>query len=540
MDKGNEFRIWGPPGTGKTTTLKRRIEKAVQEEGMEPESIVCTSFSRAASRELAGRIELPEGNIGTLHSFAFRALGMKKEEVAEGNIEKWNAAYPNYPISSRMSTELAPVNERGKTDGDKLMSLYQYLRARDVPPSEWPGNVAWFGKAWADWKQQEGLADFQDMIEQADPGSMKRGAWLICDEAQDLSPAELKLLRRWGQWFDTLVLAGDPNQAIYHFKGADGEGFINPPLEAKRNHVLGQSWRVPASVQRAAMRWQVVKVNYAPAAHVGDVRDVYASMSDIHLMFENAMAHWRADTQKPERVMLLATAGYMLEGLIKRLKAESVPFWNPYQADNGAWNPLRRQAMDTLMAFERRRINWEVLWALAKDLPATGPYACWHRNRKSLAEKERKEKKADLVAVETAREYLMPQIADGLYSGDFDILRKILSLAGDKQKSLTYTLDAIRRWGLEEVQYPRIVVGSIHSVKGAEADHVFLLPELSPAAFKAWEESPADRRATQRAIYVGMTRAKQSLYLGRVAERGIDWVLDAPRPYADVEEEVIL
>ena len=52
----SEYRLFGPPGTGKTTNLTRQIRRAVDSFG--PDSVLVTSFSRAAAAELAGR-DLP-------------------------------------------------------------------------------------------------------------------------------------------------------------------------------------------------------------------------------------------------------------------------------------------------------------------------------------------------------------------------------------------------------------------------------------------------------------------------------------------------
>ncbi len=69
-----EYRIFGPPGTGKTTNLTRQIRRAVERFGQD--SVLVTSFSRTAAAELAGRdLPLSPDRIGTLHSHCFHALG---------------------------------------------------------------------------------------------------------------------------------------------------------------------------------------------------------------------------------------------------------------------------------------------------------------------------------------------------------------------------------------------------------------------------------------------------------------------------------
>ncbi|MCC7156548.1 MAG: AAA family ATPase [Bryobacterales bacterium] len=102
----SEYRIFGPPGTGKTTNLTRQIRRAVDRFG--PDAVLITSFSRAAAAELAGR-ELPvePDRIGTLHSHCYHALGGPR--IAECNVDEWNKENPHLQIT--------PKKKQGVLDG---------------------------------------------------------------------------------------------------------------------------------------------------------------------------------------------------------------------------------------------------------------------------------------------------------------------------------------------------------------------------------------------------------------------------------------
>lgn len=103
-----EYRIFGPPGTGKTTNLTRQIRRAVNRFGKD--SVLVTSFSRAAAAELAGQ-ELPVSadRVGTLHSHCWHALG--RPEIAEVHVEEWNRENPHLRIS--------PVKKERKLNGEE-------------------------------------------------------------------------------------------------------------------------------------------------------------------------------------------------------------------------------------------------------------------------------------------------------------------------------------------------------------------------------------------------------------------------------------
>ena len=69
--------------------------------------------------------------------------------------------------------------------------------------------------------------------------------------------------------------------------------------------------------------------------------------------------------------------------------------------------------------------------------------------------------------------------------------------------------------GMEALEVePTCYVGTVHSFKGAEADVVFLAPDLSPAGWRAWNNKlSGGHDDVLRTIYVGMTRARQQLVL---------------------------
>jgi superfamily I DNA/RNA helicase len=58
-----------------------------------------------------------------------------------------------------------------------------------------------------------------------------------------------------------------------------------------------------------------------------------------------------------------------------------------------------------------------------------------------------------------------------------------------------------------------VIVGTIHSVKGGEADVVFLFPDVSRAANTAYQRFGPERDSVIRLFYVGVTRARKTLYI---------------------------
>ena len=96
-----------------------------------------------------------------------------------------------------------------------------------------------------------------------------------------------------------------------------------------------------------------------------------------------------------------------------------------------------------------------------------------------------------------------------------------MSMMESKRRSMKYPMSVFKRFGMkglaadgEPDAYPRIHVGTIHSFKGAEADSVYVFPDLSPAGQKEWQTGRTRTRdAVVRCFYVAMTRASEKLTL---------------------------
>ncbi len=70
----NEYRLIGPPGTGKTSWIAKRVMKEAEARGAE--KILLTSLTQAAAREIVSRkLPIPKESIGTLHSICYEATG---------------------------------------------------------------------------------------------------------------------------------------------------------------------------------------------------------------------------------------------------------------------------------------------------------------------------------------------------------------------------------------------------------------------------------------------------------------------------------
>ena len=88
------------------------------------------------------------------------------------------------------------------------------------------------------------------------------------------------------------------------------------------------------------------------------------------------------------------------------------------------------------------------------------------------------------------------------------------ALKTSKRKTMEYPLRVLKKYGEDGIlELPRIIIGTVHSVKGGEADCVCLFPDISLAARKEFMDSAEGKDALHRLFYVAMTRAREELVI---------------------------
>lgn len=212
---GGEYRVYGPPGCGKTTWLSRQITRAAQARGSE--EVFVASFTKTAAVELVGRnLPISDKAVGTLHSHCYRAIG--DPTIAEVHVEDFNTEFPHYALSSSAKgkmDEAAVDTAAGETDADALLNQYNILRNKMIPKDQWSPEILGFANAWETFKENNELLDFTDLIETAYKNfdtPLNAPTIGFIDECQDLTPLQFELVRKWGRTMERLILVGDPDQ----------------------------------------------------------------------------------------------------------------------------------------------------------------------------------------------------------------------------------------------------------------------------------------------------------------------------------------
>ena len=521
----SEQIVIGPPGTGKTTWLSKQVNLATDRDIT---SMVC-SLTRAAAAEVAGRnLPIPFENVGTLHSHCFNSLGRPLIAEAKLHLEDWNKNFPHYALQGMRTRTVDEDNLEPPTGGpgDDLMSLYQIHRAK--MDQNYPERVKRFAQAWTDWKQSNNLLDFTDLIEtclrDVEQAHVKPQA-LFVDEAQDLDILQMRLIRKWGAMADHLVIVGDPDQNIYAWRGSDPKAFDPPNNALVRRSLLGQSYRLPMAVHRHAIGWinqaaNRSRVNYRPRNSQGEVRSLDANFNQPDRLLADADPY----IQQGMSVMFLTSCAYMLETLLVTLRTEGIPFHNPHRRTNGAWNPLQKRlyqvtAADRILAF--MNMSEEGFWT-AENIrhwtEALQVKGILPKKGRDLI-KELQNDDEGTVSTALIDQILSEEAVEAGLIGDLDFYET--NLLSQRKQASQFPLTVVRKHGPAKLdEQPQVIPGTIHSSKGAEADVVYLCPEISRAAADEWNGTADEKASVYRLFYVGMTRAKHALVLCQPSSGG--------------------
>ncbi len=532
------YLTYGPPGCGKTTHLAGVAKRTSDQRG--GKELLIGSLTRAAAAEIGMRdTGVPADHCGTLHSLCYHALG--HPSIAEGKVKDWNAERPEWAMTAQSGAEdeVEQSLERSfmskfEITGDDLLAAVQLLRARKVPRDQWRKAagvgpfIEPFHQAWCEWKWDCGHLDFTDLIEQAidrHPTPPKGASVMLFDEAQDYSALEKELCLTWADSARHTVFVGDVDQSCYEWRGADPRIFMDLGVPEDRKRVLGQSYRVPRAVCEYATRWirQIEEredVAYAPTGVPGSVDYVEARWG----WPGDVMPFVEASEARGETLMLLTSCNYMLQPIIGHLRAEGVKFHNPYRRKNGMWNPIRRSNAKRVSAFDRleaylNMLNTNELASIRLWLEPLSSKILTKGAKKRATELRVGLTPADLRSLFVREE-------DFVQAMELDLDWYVQNVTASKRKPFEYPRQVLQRYGKLDDEFPNVIVGSCHSVKGGEADNVLLFPDISRAADESIVMGSFDPVCRQ--FYVGMTRAKNRLFLGKAMfgrrHHSVEWL----------------
>lgn len=317
-------RLIGAAGTGKTTTLLNIIAKAV-DDGLTLTDLWMMSFTRAQRDDL--RLRLSEifprakraerdAHVRTIHGAALASA------IHEGllNNNRLSSTYDriivedetpgsfitfcrqhglkyNKRAANPFNRDRVSIYQHNMPTGNALFALGRYIKMLQMSISEWMLAAAQMGisinrsidienllYAWQDYKVKHHLWEHEDYVDAVLANNLAPLApTIVIDEFQDVSPNQYALVEQWyhSRASERIIIAGDPNQTIYSFRGAHPKYLMEFPnrfcvqdIGAGSAVGLPQSYRCPPEIIAYADNLLHARSNMLPAPHHGIVLEV--------------------------------------------------------------------------------------------------------------------------------------------------------------------------------------------------------------------------------------------------------------------------
>lgn len=532
--------ILAPAGSGKTRVLTRRIAWHATTEAIEPSHVLALTFTRKAAGELRARLRrlgVRDGlTAGTFHAVALAQLRTLHEHRG--------TAMPG--LLDRKARILAPLigAKRGPQLSIAITEVageIEWAQARLVGPAAYAEAATRVGRTptmavervaevyrkYQDEKRKRHVIDFDDLVRlcaQALEGDAEFAAtqrWrfrhLFVDEFQDVSRAQLRLLRSWLGEGDDLCVVGDPDQAIYSFAGAD-PGYLTrfdehfPGAMTVRLDVNYRSTPEIVDAARAVLpkreRATVQAVGGSgPPPTITKYADGDAEARGVAKALHESFAHNRPWASMAVLYRVNAQSAAFEESL----KRAGVPF--RVRGDAAFLDrPEVKLALDTL-----------------EQLAAATPAREFAEHLKDLvldAADDSEDRRSHREAIaQLGREYLGVTSGRGSVPGFLDFLRT--SLRGQDDGGVA--ADAVD-------------LLTFHRAKGLEWDTVFvagLERGLVPISHAQGDSAALDEE--RRLLYVGLSRAQRALHVSWAGrrDRGERVSARTPSPYlAEIERAI--
>ena len=566
------------PGSGKTRTLTHRVAHLVTHHAVPPGRCLAITFTRRAAAEMRERLRLLLPDVRErvpLHTF--HSLGLSILE------EHWNAAglQRGFRVASDaertlMLREALQVSERRARALLAAVSRAKRSRRRGRSPGDPPAPAGDEERreafaAYARALELRNQVDFDDLVIRAadalesDPDLRaryrERYPWVSIDEYQDVDEQQARLVRQLAPPDGNVCAIGDPDQAIYGFRGADVRFFseFRRDFPAVRTVSLTRNYRSGRNI--VALAGQVIARSGSASRRsrsVPVVEDAPALVTFHEAPTEKAEAEFIV--QSLERTLgghsffsidsgRAAGPGADTDTDAHDLSFSDFAVLYRTEAQVPALaEALRRSGMPFQQRSHRPLLDHPGAAVLADAMRRAPPGAGSVRERLEAAFREAVSREA--ASPDGAGP---PASAQGFPAAGgralaeareaCDLLTPLAAACGDDPERFFAELALGSEVDAWDPRADRISLLTLHAAKGLEFPVVFIAGCENGLLPLTWgRPRQEDLEEERRLFYVGVTRARSKLHLcrakkrlwrGKVRER-------QPSPYlADVEEQLL-
>ncbi len=593
------------PGTGKTHTLTTRLAYLVLRHNVPPEQILAITFTNKAAEEMAERLVGFLGTerarrltVATFHALAARLLREWAERaglpptfvILDEEQRLWLLRQARPDLGVQAARRAVDAISRAKQQG---LTPERLPTTTEVDPATW--------RAYEEAKQAAGALDFDDLLNttirllEEDPDVRaavhRRYRWIAVDEYQDLNAPQYRLLRLLAAGGANVCAIGDPDQAIYGFRGADRRYFLSFQEDFPNARVvrLTRNYRSAQNILDAALqvirkspdaqalrllaRWTTdvkITVHEAPTDRAEAEYVVHTIERLVGGTSYFSIDSGRVDdTQTPRRtfgdIAVLYRVRALSRPLIEALERSGIP----YQTMGDAPPTARPRVQDALAhlwllvaptsqvhlarvleAWDLQHPDLQAFLGAHDDL-----VHAWQAAARTLsltpAQRERVNRLAAFWPQVTAPDLSVAERAARTWAflgehrppdpEDERAWRLLFARTQAFDRDLRAFLEAVTLYAETDLYDPRadrVALLTLHAAKGLEFPVVFIVGCEDGLLPYRREGGPTDVDEERRLFYVGMTRAKERLILTHARRRTLygERRQHAPSPFlADIE-----
>ncbi|MGW2621716.1 ATP-dependent DNA helicase UvrD2 [Micromonospora taraxaci] len=530
-------------GTGKTRAITSRIAHRALSGEISPRHVLAVTFTARAAAEMRHRLTLlgAQGvQARTFHAAALRQVryfaprllaGRAMPELLDSKVRLVTLAAARVGLRADRAAarDLAGEIEWAKSSlvepADYVVSAARALR--DTPHE--PAKVADVFTAYEQLKRSNGVIDFEDMLraavwgieEHPDVGEQVRGQYrhFVVDEYQDVNPLQQRLLDAWLGGRDDLTVVGDASQTIYSFTGATSAYLVDFPRRHRNAtvvrlvrdyrstpQVVGLANAVISQARGTEARLRLELSGQRPPGPVPDLRIFTDEPAEANAVAARCRALIDAGTPAKE-IAVLFRVNAQSEAYEKALTEASVPYV-VQGAERFFERAEVRQAMVALRAATRSIPGETPLpTAVVEALTAVG----WSPDAPPAGGAARERWEALSALVQLSEEYAAsPEVVP---IGEAASVERQVTLSD-------FTEELARRAAQQHVPtVDGVTLASLHSAKGLEWDAVFLIGLAEGTLPTTYAKTVEQVEEERRLLYVGITRAREWLWLSYAAAR---------------------
>ncbi|MBI5588084.1 MAG: UvrD-helicase domain-containing protein [Deltaproteobacteria bacterium] len=471
--------IVAPPGSGKTRVLSARFARLVKE-GVNPDALLAVTFTNRAAKEMKERITALTGlsrrilDISTFHGFSLQLL--KKTR-------------PPFSLYGRYDT-LRLLKELGVKSPSASARMVSAVKNGTIQAA---GEDAEVCSAYAGALKRDNALDLDDLIPEAikelEAGAAGGGlkSHIMVDEYQDINPLQARLVRLLAGGPASVVAIGDPDQAIYSFRGSSLKSFLEFQAEYPGAQIinLSRNYRsagkiVFASGKLIENNLERLKKDSSPVRTGGEI--LYAECAD----------------ERAESEFIIKEIERMMGGLTSQTAGDSELNFSNF----AVLLRTNRQVETLAESFSRSSIPY---YKTGEDGKSFGDFILHLKGRRPVGDVTL----TDFIKEEGRLLGLKEDLVETFVRSASDYRERTAVEVLDEyfeEAALTEPEDRL------DIKSDRVSLLTLHMAKGLEFKVVFIagFEDGVVPYVKGGETSIEEER---RLFYVGMTRARDTLYL---------------------------